>query len=95
MKTLVWVSCIGMLSLAYEDFLHNEFSIFEVQGVVSQKWREGTVKNSYGNYFDESEYWVRLNDEKIVVPKRVYQEIEVKDLIKLSKTKHGMLVQKR
>lgn len=84
-----------MLSFAYEDFLDNEFSVYEVQGVVSQKGRDGMVKNSFGNYFEDTEYWLYLNDEKILVPKRVYQEIEVKDLIKLSQTKHGMFVQKR
>jgi len=91
----LWISCIGLLSFAYEDYLYNEFSMQINQGTIAEKGVEKVVRNIYGNYGVENEYWLQLNGEKLVVTRSVYQSVKANDAVNVSRTKHGTLVEKQ
>jgi hypothetical protein len=91
---LFWVLCIGLLSSAYGEFIESEFRIQKVQGFIKKKGTETAVSNLYGNYQDEKQYWIEVLDEKIAVTKEAYQGLRVYDEVIVSRTKHGVLVEK-
>lgn len=91
---LLWITCIGFLSFAYDDFLEAEFSLQELQGMITKKGVEKVVSNMYGNYRVENEYWLLLNGDKIVVTEAVYKSVEANDEVKVSKTKYGTLIER-
>jgi hypothetical protein len=90
---LLWISCIVLLSFAYEDYLYSEFAVESVQGVVEDKGVAKTIKNTYGNFTEELEYWIQLNGEKIVVSKEVFDGVEGKKEIRVNRTKHGIVME--
>lgn len=92
---LLWIGCIGLLSFAYEDYLYAEFSLQKNQGTITEKGVEQVVSNIYGNYGVDNEYWLLLDDEKLVVTRAVYQSVEANDAVNVSRTKHGTLIQKQ
>jgi hypothetical protein len=91
----LWISCIGLLSFAYEDYLYAEFSMQKNQGTITEKGVERVVRNIYGNYGVVNEYWLQLDDEKLVVTKAVYQSVKANDAVNVSRTKHGTLIEKQ
>jgi len=95
LSILLWIVCIGMLSFAYEDYLHTEFSFQEVEGIIADKGVEKNVKNIFGNYDVENEYWLRINSEKIVVRKDVYESVEADQAVKVNRTKYGTMIESR
>ncbi len=90
---LLWISCIVLLSFAYEGYLYSEFAVESVQGVLEDKGVGKTIKNTYGNFTEESEYWIQLNGEKIVVSKAVFDGVEGKKEIRVNRTKHGIVIE--
>jgi hypothetical protein len=90
---LLWISCIVLLSFAYEGYLYSEFALESVQGVVEDKGVAKTVKNTYGNFTEEVEYWIQLNGEKIVVNKVVFDKVNGKKEIRVNRTKHGVVIE--
>lgn len=93
MSVFLWISCIVLLSFAYEDYLYSEFAVETVQGVVEDKGIAKTIKNTYGNFTEELEYWIQFNGEKIVVNKVVFDGVEDKKEIRVNRTKHGVVIE--
>jgi hypothetical protein len=91
---LLWASSIGLLSFAYDDFLSNELYLKEEHGLITSKGVETYVSNLYGNYQADKLYWIEILDEKIMVTKGVFQSVHVRDEVKISRTKHGVFVEK-
>ncbi|MFT9597803.1 hypothetical protein [Mesobacillus sp.] len=89
----IWISCIGLLSFAYEDYLYSQFKVDSTQGIVEDKGVWETTRNIYGNFTEEREYWIRLNGEKIVVTKAIYEDVHQHMQIKLMRTQHGMVIE--
>jgi len=93
LSILLWIGCIGMLSFAYEDYLHAEFSFHEDEGMIVGKGVGKNVKNIYGNYDVENEYWLQINGEKIVVRKEVYESVEADEAVRVTRTKYGTMIE--
>jgi hypothetical protein len=93
MYVFLWLSCIVLLSFAYEDYLYSEFAVETVQGVVEDKGIAKKIKNTYGNFTEELEYWIQLNGEKIAVNKVVFDGAEGKEEITVNRTKHGIVIE--
>ena len=91
--TMTWFSCIVLLSLAYEDYLYSQFGVHSVKGTVEDKGVTNTTMNTFGNFTEEREYWIRLNGEKIVVTKAIYENVHQDRQIKLMRTQHGMVIE--
>jgi hypothetical protein len=89
---IIWVSCIVLLSFAYEDYLYSQFKVDSAQGIVEDKGVGKTTKNIFGNFTEEKEYWIQLNGEKIVVTKAIYESAQKHRQIKLMSTNHGMVI---
>lgn len=90
---LLWISCIVLLSFAYEGYLYSEFAVESVQGVVEDKGVAKTIKNTYGNFTEESEYWIQLYGEKIVISKAAFDDVKVKKEVRVNRTKHGIVIE--
>jgi hypothetical protein len=88
---IIWVSCIFLLSFAYEDYLYSQFKVDTTQGIVEDKGVEKTTRNIFGNFTEEREYWIQLNGEKIVVTKAIYEKVHQHRQINLMRTQHGMM----
>lgn len=88
----IWVCCIGLLSLAYEDYLATEFSVKESHGPVVVKGKETAVWNILGNYGAEQEYWLLIDGERVPVTTREFRKYEVNDMAKVYQTKHGYVM---
>lgn len=91
--TMTWLSCIVLLSLAYEDYLYCQFEVQSVKGTVEDKGVTNTTMNTFGNFTEERQYWIRLNGEKIVVTKAIYENVHQDRQIKLMRTQHGMVIE--
>ncbi|MBT2695458.1 hypothetical protein [Bacillus sp. ISL-55] len=90
---IIWISCIGLLSFAYEDYLYSQFQVDSAQGIVEDKGVRKTTRNIYGNFTEEREYWIQLNGEKIVVTKAIYEDVYHDRQIKLMRTQNGMVIE--
>ncbi|MGV2941372.1 hypothetical protein AB5I83_17350 [Mesobacillus sp. LC4] len=90
---IIWGGCIVLLSLAYEDYLYSQFEVHSVKGTVKDKGVTNTTMNTFGNFTEEREYWIRLNGEKIVVTKAIYEYVHQDRQIKLMRTQHGMVIE--
>lgn len=91
---VLWISCIGLLSFAYEGFLSEEFRFQQSQGFITEKGTETLVSNQYGNYQSEKRYWVLFLNEKIEVNKQAYNSLHVNDEVIVNRTKHGIAIEK-
>jgi hypothetical protein len=90
---IIWISCIGLLSFAYEDYLYSQFNVDSAQGIVEEKGVEKITRNIFGNFTEEREYWVQLDGEKIVVSKVIYERALPHRQIKLMRTQYGMVIE--
>ncbi|RSD28734.1 hypothetical protein [Mesobacillus subterraneus] len=93
LKGILWIGCIGLLSFAYEDYLLSEFYVQTSKGVVMDKGVVKKIKNTYGNFIEEKEYWMTVNNERFVISKGQYDGVELETEVKVSRTKHGNLIE--
>ncbi|MEH7444510.1 hypothetical protein V7201_19535 [Bacillus sp. JJ1122] len=93
LSILLWIGCIAMLSFAYEDYLVTEFSFHEEEGIIAGKGVGKNVKNIYGNYNVENEYWLQINGKKIVVRKELYDSVEADEAVRVNRTKYGTMIE--
>lgn len=90
---IIWISCIVLLSFAYEGYLYSQFKVDAADGFVEDKGVDIATRNIYGNFTEEREYWIQLNGEKIVVNKSVYEGAHQYTQIRLMRTQHGMMIE--
>ena len=90
---IIWISCIVLLSFAYEDYLYSQFKVDAVEGIVEDKGVGIKTSNIYGNFTEEREYWIELNGEKFVVSKETYESVQQQRQIKVMSTQHGMVIE--
>lgn len=90
---IIWVSCIVLLSFAYEDYLYSQFKVDAAQGIIEDKGVGTVTRNIYGNFTEEREYWIQLNGKKIVVTRSIYADAQRHRQIKLIRTQHGMVME--
>lgn len=90
---IIWIVCIVLLSFAYDDFLYSQFKVDSVQGNVEDKGVGKTIKNAYGNFTEEREYWIQISGKKIVVTKAIYEDAQQHTQIKLMSTQHGTVIE--
>ncbi|MBT2636843.1 hypothetical protein [Bacillus sp. ISL-39] len=60
-------------------------------GIVEDKGISVATRNIYGNFAEERQYWIKLNGEKMVVNKSVYDGAQQYKKIKLMITNHGVV----
>jgi cytidine deaminase len=89
---MIWVCCIVLLAFAYDDFLYSQFKVEAAEGIVEDKGIGVSIRNIYGNFTEEREYWIQLNGEKMAVNRAVYEGAEQHRKIKIMITDHGMAI---